>query len=125
MLSIAFFAGAVANAIMLLTAPAIYEGFADFSFFPLYRSLWRRLVLPRLSLWVVLVLILEVVLGVLLISADPYARLGLILAAAFTAFLVPFWWGGRALVNVLLLALMVWLLRFDYGASVPSLLFGG
>lgn len=122
--ALAFFIGAAANAAMLLTSPDIYEDFADLAFFRFYRSLWRSLILPRLGIWVTLVIAFEVALGVLLLAADPYAHLGLILAAAFALFLVPFWWGGGALINVVLLALLIWLLRFDYPEGVLSILFG-
>ncbi len=121
---LAFFVGAVANTVMLLTAPEIYKGFADLSFLRFYRSLWRRLVVPRLGIWVTLVIAFELALGALLLAPDPYAHLGLILAAAFALFLVPFWWGGGALINVVLLALLIWLLRFDYPEGVLSILFG-
>jgi hypothetical protein len=121
LLAAAFFVGAVANTLMLLTAPDIYEGFADLSFLPFYKTLWRRVILPRLPAWIALLVVFEIVAGALLLAADPYARLGLILAAAFALFLVPFWWGGGALVNLLLLALMVWLLRFDYTKAIVSL----
>jgi len=122
--ALAFFVGAVANTVMLLASPDIYVGFADLSFFRFYRSLWRNLVVPRLGIWVTLVIVFEIALGVLLLAPDPYAHLGLILAAAFALFLVPFWWGGGALINVVLLALLIWLLRFDYPEGVLSILFG-
>jgi hypothetical protein len=124
LLAAAFFIGAVANAVMLLTSPEIYDGFADLAFLRFYRTLWRRVVLPRLSVWVPLVVAFEVAAGTLLLAPDPYARLGLILAAAFTLFLVPFWWGGGALVNVLILALILWLMRFEYANSIVAFLFG-
>ena len=123
--AVLFFVGAGVNAYLALGVPEVYEQFADFSFLRVYRSLWRGLVLPRLRLWVGLVIIFEVVVGVLLLSADPYATLGLVLAAAYTAFLVPFWWGGGGLINILLFLLMLWLLRFPYTRSIPSLLSGG
>jgi len=121
----AFFVGAVANTMMLLTSPQIYEGFADLSLLGFYRTLWRRLIVPNLGVWVALVIVFEIGVGALLLAPDPYARVGLILAAAFTLFLVPFWWGGGALVNVVLFALLLWLLGFDYADSAVSLLLGG
>lgn len=124
-LAVAFFVGAGVNAYLVLGVPEVYEGFADLSFLRFYRSLWRGLVLPRLRLWVALVIIFEVAAGVLLLSADPYATLGLVLAAAYTAFLFPFWWGGGGLVNIVLFLVMLWLLRFPYTESIPSLLSGG
>lgn len=124
LLAAAFFLGALANTIMVVTSPAIYEGFADLSFFGFYRTLWRRLVVPNLGMWMTLVIVFEIGVGALLLAPDPYARLGLILAAAYALFLVPFWWGGGALVNVVLLFPVLWLLRFDYADSMVSLLFG-
>jgi hypothetical protein len=82
-------------------------------------------VLPRLGLFLALVIIFEVITGVLLLSRGPYAQLGLLFAAAYTAFLVPFWWGGGGLINILLFLLIVWLLRFGYSESVPALIGGG
>jgi hypothetical protein len=123
-LAVVFFLGAAANAVMLLTAPDVYEGFADLSFLRFYRTLWRGVVLPRLGLFLALVIIFEIMVGVLLLSSGPYAQLGLILAATYTAFLVPFWWGGGALINIVLFVLILWLMRFGYSESVPGLVFG-
>ncbi len=124
-LAVVFFVGAGVNAYLVLGVPEVCEQLADFSFLRLYRSLWRGLVLPRLRLWVALVIVFEVAVGMLLLSADPYATLGLVLAAAYTAFLVPFWWGGGELVNIVLFLVMLWLLRFAYTESIPPLLSGG
>jgi hypothetical protein len=122
-LAVAFFAGAAVNAYLALGAPEVYEEFADFSFLRFYRSLWRGIVLPRLRLWIALVIVFEVAVGVLLLTAAPYAQLGLVLAALYTAFLVPFWWGGGGLINVVLFLLILWLLRFEYPESIVSLVF--
>jgi hypothetical protein len=123
-LAVMFFLGAAANAVMLVTTPDVYEGFADLSFLRFYRTLWRGVVLPRLGLFLALVIIFEIMVGVLLLSRGPYAQLGLILAAGYAAFLVPFWWGGGGLINILLFLIILWLLRFGYSESIPSLVFG-
>ena len=68
-------------------------------------------------------IVFEIVVGVLLLAAAPYAQAGLILAAIYSAFLVPFWWAGGGLVNIALFFLMLWLLRFGYPESIISLLF--
>jgi hypothetical protein len=117
-LAVAFFVGAGVNAYLALVVPEVYERFADFSFLRVYRSLWRGMVLPRLRFWIALVIVFEIGLGGLLLAADPYARLGLILAALYTAFLVPFWWGGGGVINIVLFLLMLWLLRFEYPESI-------
>jgi len=122
-LAVVFFVGAAVNAYLLLAAPQVYEDFAAFAFLRFYRAMWRERVLPDLELWVVLVIVFEVVVGVLLLAAGPYAQVGLVLAAAYMAFLVPFWWAGGGLVNILLFLLMLWLLRFGYPESIVSLLF--
>jgi len=123
-LAIAFFAGAGLNAYLALGVPEVYERFADFAFLRIYRSLWTGLVLPRLRFWIALVILFEIAVGVLLLTAGPYARLGLVLAALYTAFLVPFWWGGGGLINIGLFLLTLWLLRFEYPEAIVSLLFG-
>jgi hypothetical protein len=124
-LAAAFFAGAGANTVMVLAAPGIYEGFADLALLRFYKSMWRNLILPRLRLCTALVVAFEVAVGVLLLAPGLYARLGLILGAAYTLLLVPFWWAGGAMINVLLFSLMVWLLRFNYAESIVSLLCKG
>ncbi len=123
-LAIAFFVGAGVNAYLVLGVPEIYEGFADFAFLRFYRAIWRERILPQLQLWMALVIVFEVAVGVLLLAAGPYAHGGLALAAIYSAFLVPFWWAGGGLVNILLFLLTVWLLRFDYPKSVLSYVMG-
>jgi hypothetical protein len=123
-LALLFFAGAIANAVILLTAPDIYEGFADLSFFRFYRTIWLGFILPRIGLWITLLVIFEIVTGVLLLASGRYAYFGLALAAGYTALLVPFWWGGGGIINILLFGVMVWLLRFPYPESIPALIFG-
>jgi hypothetical protein len=124
-LAVIFLVGAAVNFTLLMTRPATYEGFADVAIVPFYKTLWRELVVPRLELWVGLVIAFEIALGLLLLGPGVYARVGLVLAAAFVAFLVPFWWGGGALINLAFLGVLIWLLRFDYPAAIWEILFRG
>ncbi len=122
-LAVAFFVGAGVNTYLLLGVPEVYEGFADFAFLRFYRAMWAEQILPMLELWIGLVIVFEIAVGVLLLARGPYAQVGLVLSAAYSAFLVPFWWAGGGLVNIALFFLMLWLLRFGYPESVISLLF--
>jgi hypothetical protein len=49
---------------------------------------------------------------------------GLGIDLAFTLFLVPFWWQGGAVANLLLALPLLWLLRHDYPRSIPEILKG-
>jgi hypothetical protein len=50
----------------------------------------------------------------LLLGKGKKPKIGLILAALFCLVLVPFWWNGGAIINIILLFVILWLLRFKY-----------
>jgi hypothetical protein len=122
-LALLFLAGGLSHIYLVSARPSIYEGFADLAFWSLYKSLWQDWVLPHLKLWIALLILFEFAVGALLLGSGVYPQIGLALAAAFMIFLIPFWWGGGALANLVLLALVAWLLRFDYAHSILTLLF--
>jgi hypothetical protein len=111
-------AGAVANAVMFLSQPRIYDAFAEGAIISLYRDLWRSLVLPHLGLWLALVIAFEISAGILILSKGIWVRVGLLAGILFCLGLVPFWWYGGALLNVAMAVALAWLLRYDFAASV-------
>ena len=119
-----FFLGAIANTIMGLFSPSMYETFADASILPFYRSLWETLVYPWIHLFLIPVVIVELAMAWLLVQSGTYVKVGLGLAPAFTLFLVPFWWQGGAIANLILAIPLLWLLRYDYPHSIPEILRG-
>ena len=119
--AIIFLMGAIANAIILLLKPDAYSGFAELSFFPLYRLLWAQLVFPNIHLFVGFVVILELVFTVFLIAKGVVVRIGLLLAASFMLFLIPFWWSGSSLINLVFALILLWLSCSCYPLSMKEL----
>ena len=51
-------------------------------------------------------------------------KVGLRKALAFSLLLVPFWWQGCAIANLILVAPVLWVLRYDYPRSSTEILVG-
>ena len=117
--AVIFLLGAIANSMILITNPGMYQGFADLSIIPFYREAWMRYVIPNLPFFVGLTIVFELALSFSLLHKGLYVPLGLLLAAIFMLFLVPFWWSGGGLLNLVFSLLLIWLLGFDY--QVPSI----
>jgi hypothetical protein len=120
--SVIFLAGGIMHIYLITSSPALYESFADFSFLEVYTSMWHSIILPNLSIWVSVLIVFEFAVSILLLNRDPFARIGFILAAIFILFLVPFWWNGGAIINIVFFIVVVWLLRYRYPRSIPALL---
>jgi hypothetical protein len=116
-----FLAGAAVNAYLGLTQPQIYRSFADTALIPLYRDLWQSLVVPNLGFWLALTVAFEVTTGLLILSKGVRVKVGLGLGILFCLILVPFWWQGGALSNILLALVQARLLRFEYDTSLVDL----
>jgi len=115
--AVIFLLGAIANSIILMTNPGMYLGFADLSIFPFYREAWTRFVIPHLVFFVGLILLFELGLVCSLLYKGLVVRLGLSLAAIFMLSLVPFWWAGGGLLNLVFALVLLWLARFAYPVS--------
>lgn len=120
-----FFIGAIANAAMAIFSPSVYEGFADMAFFSFYTDLWQDLVYPNIRLFLVPVVLLELAIAWLLLQSGARVKFGLLIALLFDLFLVPFWWGGGAIANLVLALPLAWLLRFNYPLTLLATLRGG
>jgi hypothetical protein len=120
--AILFLLGAIANSLILLANPNIYSGFADLSILTFYHQAWLKFVIPNLSIFISLVVMLELAFGLLLIGKGISVRMGLLLAALFMLFLVPFWWSGGALLNLAFSLILLWLSRAHYPVSVFQML---
>lgn len=116
-----YLAGAAVNAFLVLTQPQIYESFADMALIPLYRDLWQSLVVPYLGLWLALTIAFEVTTGILILSKGVRVKVGLGLGILFCLILVPFWWQGGALSNIVLAVVQALLLRYEYDTSLVDL----
>lgn len=117
-LSLIFFAGGVANLLVFSTNAAVYEGFADQAILPIYSSLWKELIYPRLWVFLPAVIFLELGISYALLKSGRVVRLAFGAAALFMGFLIPFWWNGGAAGNILLGGLCLWLARYEYDRSL-------
>jgi hypothetical protein len=122
--AVIFVVGAAANVYMLVFVPDIYRSFSDASFFPFYRQLWAAYVFPNIQFFVGFVALMEVGFAALLLYKKRGPQVGLPLAAAFMLFLVPFWWLGGSLINLVFALVFIWLWRFEYPHTIPDLLRG-
>jgi len=120
-----FALGAIANTAMALFTPSVYESFADMAFFSFYTDLWHDLVYPNIRLFLVPVILLELAIAWLLLHSKNYVKFGLVVALLFDLFLVPFWWQGVAISNLVLALPLAWLLRFPYPLTIMAILRGG
>jgi hypothetical protein len=120
-----FLLGAIANTFMGILSPTVYETFADASILPFYQSLWQTLVYPWIRLFLIPLVLVELAIAWLLLKSGTYVKVGLGIALAFTLFLVPFWWQGGAIANLVLAVPLLWLLRYDHPRSIPEILRGG
>jgi hypothetical protein len=116
-----YLAGAAVNAFLGLSQPQSYEPFADMTLVPLYRDLWQSLVVPYLGFWLALTIAFEVTTGILILSKGVRVKVGLGLGILFCLILVPFWWQGGALSNIVLAVVQAILLRYDYDTSLVDL----
>jgi hypothetical protein len=114
-------AGAVTNGFLGLTQPEMYVPFADMSIIPLYQSLWRSVVVPYLRFWLPLTVVFELTMGILILSKRLWVKVGMVGAILFFLLLVPSWWEGGAIINIVFAAILVLLLRYDYDASIIDL----
>ncbi len=119
-----FLLGALANIYMGVFSPSVYEAFADGSLLPIYRNLWHTVVYPWIRLFLIPLVLVELSIAWLLLQSGSMVKVGLGIALAFTLLLVPFWWQGGAVANLILALGLLWLLRHDYPRSIPEILGG-
>jgi hypothetical protein len=90
-----------------------------------HTDLWQDLVYPNIRLFLVPVILLELAIAWLLLHSKNYVKFGLVVALLFDLFLVPFWWQGVAISNLVLALPLAWLLRFPYPLTIMAILRGG
>jgi len=67
----------------------IFIGFADETFFPIYREAWMAVAAPNIALIVVLLIAFEICLGLLFIIKRKYMKTALILGILFCLASMP------------------------------------
>ena len=120
--SIILLSGGIANTIIVLTNPDLYSGFADLSLLPLYQQLWVNLIIPNLQFMIGLVVMLEWLIAVLLLGKRFAVKLGSVIGGVFMVLLIPFWWSGAGILNLVFALILFWLATSEYPSSVLALL---
>lgn len=122
LLGVIWIAGAIFNAVW--TLPAAFDAWDSLgreATFAGYRWFFGTVVSLAPDLMTLLLILGELALGVMLLSRDPWAQVGLVLSVVWCAFLLFIIW-PYTLSTLLLLALAGWLLRYDHDRSVVDLL---
>lgn len=121
-LGIIYLLGAAINLRFAFLSPWIYREFASFAIIPFYKTLWNSAVIPHLQAWLILVVVFEIIIGIFILSKGNLVKIGLIAGITFNLFLIPFWWSGFALINLVLVSVQIFLLRGEYDSAVTGLL---
>jgi hypothetical protein len=112
--------GPLIHAYLMTQQRHLYAAVDD-NAWPLYQFLWAAVVLPNLTTFVSLLVLMEMVAGVLMISGRPSrARLGQLAGLLFNLLLVPFWF-SYGIPNLLLVALHLWLWQAEQTTSHSNL----
>lgn len=115
-------AGAIFNTLWTLPASFdAWEGLGEDATFAGYRWFFSTVVGAVPDLMTLLLILGELTLGVLLLSRDPWAEVGLVLSVLWCAFLLFIIW-PYTLSTLALLALSGWLLRYDHEGSLIDLI---
>jgi len=125
LMGIIYIFGAATNLRFALTNSQIYADFASFAIIPFYRTFWTEIVMPNVITWILLVAAFEMLMAILILSKGKLVKIGLGGVVLFNLFLIPFWWFGWALINLVIALVQAFLLRGNYESSVIGLLRSG
>jgi hypothetical protein len=114
-----FTGGAAIHAAIVVTGTETYQHFADTAFLPFVKAGWLSVFMPHAALLGLLLAAFELAVGLLILAGGPETRLGLLAAIAFHLGLMLFGWGFW-LWSIPMLAMLVALLRFDFGNAMGS-----
>jgi hypothetical protein len=114
-----FTGGAAIHVAIVVTGTETYQHFADTAFLPFVKRGWLSVFMPHAALLGLLLAAFELAVGLLILAGGPETRLGLLAAIAFHLGLMLFGWGFW-LWSIPMLAMLVALLRFDFGNALGS-----
>jgi hypothetical protein len=112
-----FTGGAAIHVAIVITGTDTYRYFADTAFIPFVKQAWLSVFVPQAALLGLLLAAFELAVGLLILAGGPKTRLGLFAAMAFHLGLMLFGWGFWFW-SVPMLALLVTLLRYDFGNAM-------
>jgi len=113
--------GALFNLTQTLRHPSVItDGLATDATFAVFRWFFGDVVGRAPAFWIALLVIVELALGLLTLGRGPWARIGLIGSAAFSAFLFLVIWPYTLMMGAWAI-LALWLLRYDHRSSILDL----
>lgn len=114
--------GAIWNVLVTLPeARGVWDDLGENATFGVYRWFFDTMAGGAPAFWTIMVIAAELMLGVLLLGRDPWARYGLLLSTAWCVFLFFLIWPWT-LSTIIFLGPSVWLLRYRHPIGVMDLL---
>jgi hypothetical protein len=105
--------------ILILSNPHGYDGFSASAYLPLYRWIFRELVMPYPLLWAIVAATFEIALGLLMLGKGRNVTIGLSLGGLFLLAITPL--GLETLPNALLALGLAYLATRSYPRSLWEL----
>jgi hypothetical protein len=112
-----FAGGSAVHVAIVVTGTETYRHFADTAFIPFVKQAWLSVFMPQAALLGLLLAAFELAVGLLILAGGRKTALGLLAAQAFHLGLMLFGWGFW-LWSVPMLAMLVALLRYDFGNAL-------
>lgn len=102
--------------VLVLRDPHAYDGYATTALLPVYRWVFRTLVMPHALLFAVAAAAFEITVALLMLSKRHYAQLGLAAGSIFLIGITPL--GVETLPNALLAGALAYLATKQFPANV-------
>lgn len=101
--------------VTLRTHQQLWDFFLENAHLSFYKDILVNVIIPNATLFIILTVIFEIVLGVLILNKLVLARIGLALGILWAIFLIPILpLGPEMLTNIILAAVQVILFRKEY-----------
>jgi hypothetical protein len=113
-----FTGGSAVHVAIVVTGTQTYRHFAGTAFIPFVKQAWLSVFMPRAALLGLLLAAFQLAVGLLILAGGRRTALGLMAAMAFHLGLMLFGWGFWFW-STPMLAMLVALLRYDFGNAMP------
>jgi hypothetical protein len=115
--AVMFTGGAAIHVAIVVNGTETYRHFADPAFIPFVKQAWASAFMPHAAVLGLLLAAFELAVGLLILAGARKTTIGLVAAIAFHLGLMLFGWGFWFW-SVPMLAMLVALLRFDFGSAL-------
>jgi len=116
-----------------LFSPESYRPFGASAIFPAYGAFWNEFVMPRITVFALLLAVFELVVGCMISGKGRWVKLGLVLSILFCLFLIQMglsyttansWvnFAGNRLPNLLFIVLEIPLFGVNFEKNLPEVL---